>query len=77
MRQVAAQAQGTKKVTSGVHIEGVEKRTDQIRQVLQSFAGRRLIGFITKGNGVSVHKKDCNNVISGLAKRDEDKPWLG
>lgn len=38
--------------------------------------GDSIIGFITKGYGVSIHKYDCENVVAGL-KRPEDKDrWV-
>lgn len=38
--------------------------------------GDSIIGYITKGYGVSIHKYDCDNVVAGL-KRPEDKDrWI-
>lgn len=36
--------------------------------------GDEIIGYVTKGNGVTIHKKDCNN-IKGIESRLIDVEW--
>lgn len=38
--------------------------------------GDSIIGFVTRGFGVSVHKYDCPNARSGLLKQDEKDRWV-
>ena len=38
--------------------------------------GDEIIGFVTKGYGVSVHRKDCINVRNSMNKEEEYGRWL-
>lgn len=38
--------------------------------------GDSIIGFITKGYGVSIHKYDCENVASGLKHSEDKDRWV-
>ncbi len=38
--------------------------------------GDSIIGFITKGFGVSVHKYDCSNAQNGLKRAEEKDRWV-
>jgi GTP pyrophosphokinase len=38
--------------------------------------GDAVIGFITKGYGISIHKKDCPNVTLGLANEENRARWV-
>ena len=38
--------------------------------------GDSIIGFITKGFGVSVHKYDCSNAQNGLKRPEEKDRWV-
>ena len=38
--------------------------------------GDNIIGFITRGHGISVHKRDCPNVPADLHKCQEPERWV-
>ncbi|MBR5442042.1 MAG: bifunctional (p)ppGpp synthetase/guanosine-3',5'-bis(diphosphate) 3'-pyrophosphohydrolase, partial [Clostridia bacterium] len=38
--------------------------------------GDEIIGFITRGHGVSVHKRDCTNVPKDFAACEEPERWV-
>lgn len=76
IRQVAAQAKKTKKDSNGVIIEGVDNVLIKFARCCNPLPGDEIIGFITKGYGVSVHKRDCMNVISGMTKEEETSRWI-
>ena len=38
--------------------------------------GDEIIGFITRGFGVSVHKRDCVNVPLDISKAEEPERWV-
>jgi GTP pyrophosphokinase len=56
-----------------VRIEGVENPLVRLARCCSPLPGDGIIGFITKGNGVSVHRRDCPNIRS---MKDEDKGRL-
>jgi GTP pyrophosphokinase len=55
----------TKKSTSkssGMSIAGIDSLLTRVALCCKPIPGDAIIGFITQGRGVSIHKQDCNNV---------------
>ena len=44
--------------------------------LLQSLPGDDIIGFITRGYGVSIHKRTCSNVPKDLVECEEPERWV-
>ena len=64
--QAKAQSAKKKKPTSGVIVEGEENCLVKFAKCCNPLPGDEIIGFVTRGYGVSIHKKDCVNVkLSG------------
>ncbi len=61
----AAQAQGSKKKSSsGVYINGVGDAEVRFSKCCAPVPGDEIVGFVTRGRGVSVHRTDCVNIIN-------------
>ncbi len=59
---------------TGVIVDGLENCVVKLSQCCSPLPGDDIIGFITRGHGVSVHKKDCVNYLS--QKDAEPERWV-
>lgn len=62
--------------SSPVVIEGVDNCLIKFARCCSPLPGEHIIGYITKGYGVSVHRADCKNVIASLSRGDENDRWI-
>jgi len=54
----------------GIKVGGVKNLMFRFAQCCQPVPGEKIIGFITKGRGISVHRYDCANALTMLAQED-------
>lgn len=52
----------TKASTNGVIVKGIDNCLVRLSRCCNPLPGDEIIGYITKGRGVSIHRKDCVNV---------------
>lgn len=50
--------------TNGVRVKGVDNLLVRFARCCNPVPGDRIIGYITRGRGVSVHRDDCTNIPS-------------
>ncbi len=60
----------------GVTVEGVDNVLIKFSRCCNPLPGDNIIGFITRGHGISVHKRDCPNVPEDLHSCQEPERWV-
>ena len=50
--------------TVGVHVEGLDDLMVRLSRCCTPVPGDEIIGFVTRGRGVSVHRSDCANAVA-------------
>ena len=63
------------KSSEGVIVEGIDNCLVKFAKCCNPVPGDNIIGFITRGFGVSIHKRDCCNVKLGLEGEDAPR-WV-
>ena len=64
----------------GVHVEGLDDVLVRLSRCCTPVPGDEIVGFVTRGRGVSVHRADCANaesLMSEQAARVIDVEWDG
>lgn len=65
-----------KKQSKGVIVEGIDNCLVRYAQCCNPLPGDDIIGFVTRGYGVSIHKRDCLNVKSSLNDPANSDRWI-
>ena len=64
------------KANSGVVIEGTDDVLIKFSNCCNPLPGDDIIGYITRGYGVSIHKCSCTNVPKDISKTEEPNRWV-
>ena len=62
--------------TDGVIVEGIDNCPIKFAKCCAPLPGDEIVGFITRGFGVSIHKKDCENVKASMANEENRERWV-
>lgn len=60
----------------GVIVEGLNNCLVKMARCCNPVPGDKIIGFITRGFGVSVHKTDCANVKQNISRKEYAGRWV-
>lgn len=66
---LAAPATTESQVVEGLHVMGVGDLLTRLARCCSPVPGDQIVGFVTRGNGVTVHRTDCPN-IRNLTNRE-------
>jgi GTP pyrophosphokinase len=63
----------------GIRIQGVDGLMVRYAQCCQPVSGDAVVGYVTKGRGISIHRGDCPNLLtlSADVERRVDIDWQG
>ena len=64
------------KSPSGIIVDGLDDCLIKFSKCCNPLPGDDVIGFITRGHGVSVHKRTCPNVPKDISKCGEPERWI-
>ena len=64
------------KSNSGIIVDGESGCAVKFAKCCNPLPGDEVIGFITKGYGISIHKKDCPNAIAGKTNPECADRWI-
>ncbi|MDR1630005.1 MAG: bifunctional (p)ppGpp synthetase/guanosine-3',5'-bis(diphosphate) 3'-pyrophosphohydrolase [Oscillospiraceae bacterium] len=62
--------------SEGVIVPNVENCLVKLSRCCSPIPGDEIIGFITRGHGISVHKRDCSNVPKAIENSPEPERWI-
>ena len=64
------------KSPEGIIIEGIDNCLVKFSRCCDPLPGDEIIGFITRGHGVSIHTRQCSNVPKNIALCAEPERWV-
>ncbi len=64
------------KASSGVIVEGLEGCLVKFGHCCNPLPGDDIIGFITRGSGVTIHTCNCKTAVNGLVDKNQEGRWV-
>ena len=70
------QAKHNTKAVHGILVEGLDNCLIKFSRCCTPVPGDDIIGFITRGQGVSIHRKDCQNYTNRDTSAGNEGRWI-
>ncbi len=61
---------------SGVIVDGIPDCEIKFAQCCNPLPGDDIVGFVTRGHGISVHKTDCANYLGQMSNEAQRERWI-
>ncbi|MCI7324835.1 (p)ppGpp synthetase, partial [bacterium] len=62
--------------SDGVVVEGIDNCPIKFAKCCSPLPGDEIIGFVTRGFGVSIHKRDCANAQQSMRNPENTARWV-
>ncbi|WP_026263548.1 RelA/SpoT family protein [Paenibacillus sanguinis] len=62
VKEVKSQQEARRRPTNGVVVKGIDNLLVRFARCCNPVPGDEIVGYITRGRGVSVHRSDCTNI---------------
>lgn len=76
MRSFSEDERRARKKDLGVRVEGIDNCQIKMSRCCNPLPGDDIIGFITRGYGVSIHKRSCSNVPQDMGHCENPERWI-
>ncbi len=70
MSRTGKHPQRGRSLSHGVVVKGISNIMVRFSKCCSPVPGDKIIGYITRGRGVSIHRKDCNNIKDGSLEEE-------
>ncbi len=74
--EIVQKPKKTRKASGGVVVDGLDDCLVKFAKCCNPLPGDEIVGFVTRGYGVSIHKADCQNVINSITDEENKERWL-
>ena len=77
IEELSKERKTTKPSSTGIVVKGIDNCLVKLSKCCNPVPGDEIVGYITKGRGVSVHRKDCKNINDLLSEENRiiDVDW--
>lgn len=64
------------KSSGGIIVDGIDNCLINMAKCCSPLPGEQIIGFITRGHGLTIHRRDCKNVPVDIENSPETERWV-
>ena len=75
LRRLFGLLERQKKEGEGVRVRGIEEPMVRFGRCCEPLPGERVVGFLTRGRGVTVHAADCERLVGTDRDRHVEVEW--
>ena len=73
---IPTESNTSSKNSNGVVVEGIDNCLVKMARCCSPIPGEPIIGFINRGTGLTIHRRDCTNVPIDISASPEPERWV-